>query len=213
MGGVLSQYRWFLRQGPWNTDHEITLNVQQKRFGFHIFWIVTFTKTSIYLNNEKHCRINLLQDLKSDLSLTESSKDEDGPTTIFLIVYWYCHCIHDVDVHTYPKIWALKNPKNVALREKCPNTEFIFQIISVFGLNTEILKFPYTVRIQENKDQKKLTLFTQCGLNRTVKWNLVITDFLHVTFDWKSGSENCSNTEIFLVRIFLYSDWIRRITE
>ena len=48
------------------------------------------------------------------------------------------------------------------LLEKCPNTDFFSgSYFPVFGLNTEI----YSVRIQENTDQKKLriwTLFTQC---------------------------------------------------
>ena len=47
------------------------------------------------------------------------------------------------------------------LREKCPNTEvFSGPYFPVFGLNTEI----YSVRMQENTDQKKLriwTIFTQ----------------------------------------------------
>ena len=44
------------------------------------------------------------------------------------------------------------------LREKCPNTEFFSgPHFAVFGLNTEIYCIsPYSVRIQENTDQKKL---------------------------------------------------------
>ena len=48
------------------------------------------------------------------------------------------------------------------LLEKCPNTGFFSGLyFPVFGLNTEI----YSVRVQENTDQKKLriwTFFTQC---------------------------------------------------
>ena len=32
------------------------------------------------------------------------------------------------------------------------------------------------------------------------------------TSKWKELREKCPNTELFLVRIFLYSDWIRRFT-
>ena len=32
------------------------------------------------------------------------------------------------------------------------------------------------------------------------------------TSKWRELRENCSNTELFLVRIFLCSDWIRRFT-
>ena len=58
----------------------------------------------------------------------------------------------------------------ISLREKCPNTEFflarIFRIRSEYG---EILRIsPYSVRMREDRDQKKLriwTLFTQCMFN------------------------------------------------
>ena len=46
----------------------------------------------------------------------------------------------------------------LSLCEKCPNTEFFLVLI-----------FPYSVRIRENKDQKKLriwTFFTQCINNQ-----------------------------------------------
>ena len=65
-----------------------------------------------------------------------------------------------------------------SLREKCANTEFFSgTYFPVFGLNTEIyfiIKFPYSVRIQENTDQEKLrfgTLFTQCLVfSGGIKW-------------------------------------------
>ena len=44
----------------------------------------------------------------------------------------------------------------MTLREKCPDTEFFLVRI-----------FPYSVRMRENTDQRKLriwTLFMQCGL-------------------------------------------------
>ena len=49
------------------------------------------------------------------------------------------------------------------LREKCPNTEF-FPVRSFLYLYWIRSKSPYSVQIQENKDQKKLriwALFTQ----------------------------------------------------
>ena len=55
----------------------------------------------------------------------------------------------------------------LSLREKYPNTELSSgPYFPVFGLNTDIYsKSPYSVRIQENTDQKKhriWTLLTQC---------------------------------------------------
>ena len=50
----------------------------------------------------------------------------------------------------------------LSLREKCPDTELFLVRIPVLELKC---KPPYSVRIQENRDQKKLcscTLFTQC---------------------------------------------------
>ena len=47
-----------------------------------------------------------------------------------------------------------RNQLMISLREKCPNTEFFL-----------VLTFLYSVRIQENTDQKNLRiskLFTQC---------------------------------------------------
>ena len=52
-----------------------------------------------------------------------------------------------------------------ALREKCPNTEFFLVRILL-----------YSVRIQENADQKKLriwTLFTQWGIFSTAIYNVI----------------------------------------
>ena len=56
----------------------------------------------------------------------------------------------------------------MALREKCPNTEFFWSIFSCIWTEYRDLfrKSPYSIRIQENTDQKKLRiwiLFTQCG--------------------------------------------------
>ena len=52
------------------------------------------------------------------------------------------------------------------LREKCPNTEFFLSVFSCIQIEYGDLlrKSPYSVRMQENTDQKKLhiwTLFTQ----------------------------------------------------
>ena len=54
-----------------------------------------------------------------------------------------------------------------SLREKCPNTEYF--LLRIFCIWTEYgglrSKSPYSVRIQENTEQKKLriwTIFTQC---------------------------------------------------
>ena len=63
--------------------------------------------------------------------------------------------------------------------EKCLNTEFFWSVFSCFRTEYGDLwsKSPYSARIQENKDQKKLhmwTLFTQC-------WSL------------KSGTESLNN--------------------
>ena len=63
-----------------------------------------------------------------------------------------------------PASWVVHMTK--ALREKCPNTEFFLVRIFLYSdWNGDLLrKSSYSVRIQENKDQKKLciwTLFTQ----------------------------------------------------
>ena len=58
-----------------------------------------------------------------------------------------------------------------ALCEKYPNTEFSGQYFPAFGLNSIS---PYSVRMRENTDQKKLriwTLFTQ--------WRLLCVDKIH----------------------------------
>ena len=59
--------------------------------------------------------------------------------------------------------------KSFALGEKCPNTENFWSVFSC--IQTEygdfLRKSPYSVRIQENTDQKQFviwTLFTQCCL-------------------------------------------------
>ena len=42
----------------------------------------------------------------------------------------------------------------MSLREKCPNTEFF--LVRIFPYSDWIRKSPYSVRIRENMDQKKL---------------------------------------------------------
>ena len=54
----------------------------------------------------------------------------------------------------------------MALREKCPNAEFFWSVFSCIWTEYRDLlrKSPYSIRIQENTDQKKLRiwiLFTQ----------------------------------------------------
>ena len=51
--------------------------------------------------------------------------------------------------------------KTLSLRENCPNTEFF--LVCIFP-NSDLSISPYSVRMGENKDQKKLriwTIFTQ----------------------------------------------------
>ena len=52
---------------------------------------------------------------------------------------------------------------DVSLREKCPNAEFFWSIIScIWTEYGELLsKFPYLVRILENAGQKKLFIWTR----------------------------------------------------
>ena len=45
---------------------------------------------------------------------------------------------------------------DIPLREKCPNTEFFLVCIFTYLLR----KFPYSIRIWENTDQKKLRIWT-----------------------------------------------------
>ena len=72
-----------------------------------------------------------------------------------------------------------------ALREKCPNTELFLSVFSCIRTEyREILSIsPYSARMRENKDQKKLrirTLFKQ--------WRY---SYLHcVTAEWNKISEN-----------------------
>ena len=47
----------------------------------------------------------------------------------------------------------------MSLLENCPDTEFSGPYFSVLGLNTEInSKSPYSARVRENTDQKKLRI-------------------------------------------------------
>ena len=58
-----------------------------------------------------------------------------------------------IDKKYYPPLIFINDSESEALREKCSNTEFFLVRI-----------FPYSVRIWENTDQKKLrigTLFMQ----------------------------------------------------
>ena len=58
-----------------------------------------------------------------------------------------------IDKKDYPPLIFINDSESEALREKCSNTEFFLVRI-----------FPYSVRIWENTDQKKLrigTLFMQ----------------------------------------------------
>ena len=71
----------------------------------------------------------------------------------------------------------------LSLSEKCPNMEFFLVCI-----------FLYSDGIQENKDQKKLriwTLFTQ----RLIKWNIPFHKFYV-----RPTSKNC---------MFLFKDWLK----
>ena len=60
-----------------------------------------------------------------------------------------------------------------------------------FEMNKDLIWVPSCIEIQKNK--KILRLGKLCWLQA---WMLILR-------------EKCSNTEFFLVRIFLYSDWIR----
>ena len=57
-------------------------------------------------------------------------------------------------------------PLKLSLLEKCPNTEFFWSVFSCIPTEYgDLSKSLYSVRIQENTDQKKLciwTVFTQC---------------------------------------------------
>ena len=75
---------------------------------------------------------------------------------------------HVLQVMMSHKVFSCKLTINpLSLREKCPNTEFFCFIFS--RIRTEYGEIrsisPYSVRMLENTDQKKLhiwTLFTQC---------------------------------------------------
>ena len=60
----------------------------------------------------------------------------------------------------------------------------------VFGLNTEIYGAPYSVRIQESTDQKKLriwTLFSQCVVFRLLhSYNRITDSFCKINHDGQS---------------------------
>ena len=60
------------------------------------------------------------------------------------------------------KVLQTLNYAGLSLSEKCPNTEFF--LVRIFLYRTEYgdlgSKSPYSVRIQENTDQKKLRTWT-----------------------------------------------------
>ena len=69
------------------------------------------------------------------------------------------------------------------LRKKCPNTEFF--LVLIFPYSDWIRRdSPYSVRIRENKNRKKLriwTLFTQCGyLKKSCNESEIEPIFTHV---------------------------------
>ena len=75
---------------------------------------------------------------------------------------WYKHehCFYKHE-HIIEKDWELP------LREKCPNRVFFCSVFSHIGTEYGelIRKSPYSVRIWENTDKKKLriwTLFSEC---------------------------------------------------
>ena len=54
--------------------------------------------------------------------------------------------------------WQTHNMHNLSLREKCPNTEFFWSVL--FRIRIEYGEIrsmsPYSVRMRENTDQKKI---------------------------------------------------------
>ena len=78
--------------------------------------------------------------------------------------------------------------QNASLCEKCPNTEFF--LVCIFHIRTEYgdlrSKFPYSVRIRENRDKKKhriWTLFTQC-ITEKIRSRFVLFISLKLQFSW-----------------------------
>ena len=119
-----------------------------------------------------------------------------------------CHCVKSIQIRSF--FWSV-----------------FFRIWTEYG--DLYRKSPYSVQIRENTDWKKLriwTFFAQCVvIKRRIKnpvkylelFAKIINSFRSLTIITKSLSlalrEKCPNTEFFLVRIFLYLDWIRRFTE
>ena len=87
------------------------------------------------------------------------------------LLNWFFKCALSIS-----NLTTLKSTK-LSLREKCPNTEFVLVRI-----------FLYSVRIQENTDQKKIRIWTLFVLCFFAKWSILDV--------WK-GSE--------YVSVFLYS--------
>ena len=66
------------------------------------------------------------------------------------------------------------------LREKCPNAGFFWSVFSC--IRTEygdlLRKSPYSVRIQENTDQKNLRIWTLHAVFRLVNHRFKLMDYL-----------------------------------
>ena len=76
--------------------------------------------------------------------------------------------------YMFEKVYASDNDDDndsLTLREKCPNTEFLLVRIShIRNEYGEILRIsPYSFRMWENTDQKKLPIWTLF-----VQWKLII---------------------------------------
>ena len=100
------------------------------------------------------------------------------------------------------------------LREKCPNTEFFLSVFSCIQIEYGDLlrKSPYSVRMQENTDQKKLCIVfghfsrsDEVGNANMNKQTVLVQYSAASCTAWK-----VSILGIILVRIFPHLDWIRR---
>ena len=104
-----------------------------------------------------------------------NTRSEIGPSALLLTTSAYMRLTLSVNSRYSKKKWKKAKPKwrftrcrfTISLREKCPNTEFF--LVRIFPHSDRIWRdtsiFPYSVRMRENTDQKKLrnwTLFTQC---------------------------------------------------
>ena len=69
--------------------------------------------------------------------------------------------------HSQKGVWSFSSHESVTLCEKCPSTEFFLVRVFPRSRISHIRISPYSVRMRENTDQKKLriwTLFTQCKI-------------------------------------------------